>query len=160
MGFGKAKYDVEEKGLDPKVAHKEVAQDGRLTPCQPSETSVEVLEAARSTRVTSGVEKAVEDLKVQNVPVVGLDSNDEVVSEKTTNLDEVDEDSVGETQQKLYEEHAKQDVPEVKTEDSDILAPAPQPTPESKEDQVVKPTSTTKKPTAKKSSSAKKKTTK
>lgn len=30
MGFGKAKYDVEEKGLDPRVGHKTLAADGRL----------------------------------------------------------------------------------------------------------------------------------
>jgi hypothetical protein len=76
MGFGKAKYDVEEKGLDPKVAYKEVAQDGRLVAGQPSETAVKVLEAANS-----GLEKAVENLRALDVPVYGLDVTGEVVSE-------------------------------------------------------------------------------
>jgi hypothetical protein len=34
MGFGKAKYDVEEKGLDPRVGHKALAADGRLDTLQ------------------------------------------------------------------------------------------------------------------------------
>lgn len=76
MGFGKAKYDVEEKGLDPKVAYKEVAQDGRLVPIQPSEVATKVLEAANT-----GLKKAVETLRTLDAPVYGLDAAGEVVSE-------------------------------------------------------------------------------
>lgn len=43
MGFGSIKYDVEKKGLDPKVAHKELAVDGTLA------TTLEVLQRNDST---------------------------------------------------------------------------------------------------------------
>ena len=32
MGFRKPSYDVEEKGLDPSVPHKDLGTDGRLLP--------------------------------------------------------------------------------------------------------------------------------
>jgi hypothetical protein len=80
MGFGKAKYDVEEKGLDPTVPHKDIAQDGRLAPQQqqqPSESALKTLEA-----FSAGVEDAVESLEVLDVPVVGLPEEEDTTVSK------------------------------------------------------------------------------
>lgn len=49
MGFGKAKYDVEEKGLNPTKAHKDLGDDGRLAQvaeAAPAPAKAEVLPPA------------------------------------------------------------------------------------------------------------------
>lgn len=57
MGFRKALYDVEEKGLDPKKPHKEIGNDGRLlskvVPNQPA--------AANSSSSKSQEEKSTQE---------------------------------------------------------------------------------------------------
>jgi replication-associated recombination protein RarA len=111
MGFGKAKYDVEEKGLDPKVAHKDVAQDGRLATAQPSETATKSLDAANV-----GLEKAVENLRALDVPVYGLDAAGEVVEEKglTGDYSESDLEDIKYVQKLLNKDNLENDAEEAK----------------------------------------------
>lgn len=88
MGFGKAKYDVEEKGLDPKVGHKELGEDGRLTQAADKlEVPEEVVVVAKpsefaekiSGAATAGIKEEVSQLHNKGIPVVGLDDAGEVV---------------------------------------------------------------------------------
>lgn len=44
MGFRKALYDVEEKGLDPSTPHRNLGSDGRLTPALSNPSSPVVSE--------------------------------------------------------------------------------------------------------------------
>lgn len=100
MGFGKAKYDVEEKGLDPKVGHKELGEDGRLTQAadklevpeevvvvaKPSEFAEKITGAA-----TAGIKEEVSQLHNKGIPVVGLDEAGEVVVQDAPEPEEEEE---------------------------------------------------------------------
>lgn len=82
MGFRKAIYDVEEKGLDPKKPHKEIGDDGRLlskvVPSQPAavNSSLSKSQEEKSTQepslaiaATDRKEKEVETPKGEKVSV-------------------------------------------------------------------------------------------
>jgi len=82
MGFRKAIYDVEEKGLDPKKPHKEIGDDGRLlskvVPNQPaaansssskSQEEKSTQEPSLAVAATDRKEKEVETPKNEKVSV-------------------------------------------------------------------------------------------
>lgn len=61
MGFRKPQYDVEEKGLNPLVPHKNLGRDGRLLPLE--ENKKEEKEDNLNTPVSTGQQNKIEGLE-------------------------------------------------------------------------------------------------
>lgn len=92
MGFRKALYDVEEKGLNPSLPHRNLGSDGRLTPALSGPDSPvvgEVLEnkAVSVTPVSNHV-TSIETTKEQPVEALTSKLNDDS-SKSSNNLNEL-----------------------------------------------------------------------
>lgn len=95
MGFGKAKYDVEEKGLDPRVGHKALAADGRLDTLQQSPVTLAREEAEQK---YLDMAKQVADLEPADGVFAGPFSDEDSSEEDSTEvaLEVVKEEAVSE----------------------------------------------------------------
>lgn len=96
MGFRKAIYDVEEKGLDPKKPHKEIGDDGRLlskvVPSQPA-------------AVNSSLSKSQEEKSTQepSLAVAATDRKEKEVETPKSEKDSVNIEFTGELPQATKE---------------------------------------------------------
>ena len=91
MGFGKAKYDVEEKGLTPTIPHNQVGLDGRLVPSTTPVVVEEKVVVLAKEETTSPVEPPKVSITVlENVTVI------ERPATENTNMIVIDPPSVEE----------------------------------------------------------------
>lgn len=159
MGFGSIKYDVEEKGLDPKVAHKELDTNGMLarpkdqedaldvenklhTPLKEDKAPVQPPESATSPEEAAALVQSMFE-----------DETPEAIAAEEARLAELDKMTLEEAEKnaetKLVDADKEEEVKTVAALDEDVVQPVKTET-APKKSTVAKKKTTTKKKTTKK----------
>jgi len=146
MGFGNTKYDVEAKGLDPRVAHKELRHDGTLATTL--EASQRKIDEEKASRLEEMHAKWVEEQPLESEDVVAALPSEEALAALVAANEDITEE--------VSQLHNK-GIPDVGLDEAGevVVAEPPAATEPATEEKVVE------EPKAvKKAASTKKKTTK